>query len=335
MKALAPLGKAYAGLMAWRARLYRQGLFPSYRLPIPVISVGNLSLGGTGKTPFTLWLARRLLSLGHRPVILSRGYGRKSRGLVVVSAGAGPLVGPEVAGDEPYLLASRLPQALVVVGKDRYQAGLLAIQRFDATVAILDDGFQHLRLLRDLDLVLISPEASPETESVFPAGLLREGASALCRADILIISKANLFPNTEIKALKEYLNGLGLPVFKIFYQAVGLFDLSGRPVSWPRSPWGAFCGLARPEAFFDLLKAIGRPPAAELSFTDHHHYKGRDLRRLGKFLEEKGLSAFVTTEKDAVKLKTMKPSWPLYFLRLDLKVPKDLEEFIILKLSQP
>ncbi|MBA2849298.1 tetraacyldisaccharide 4'-kinase [Thermosulfuriphilus ammonigenes] len=333
MSPLHLLGRLYGRLMTIRANLYRRGFLRSYTLPVPVISVGNLSLGGTGKTPFTLWLARFLIRFGHRPVILSRGYRRRGRGTVVVSTGSGPLVTPELAGDEPHLLASRLSGALVVVDKDRYRAGALAISRLSASIALLDDGFQHLRLKRDLDIVLVSPETDPRREAIFPAGRLREPPAALSRADALIITKANLFPEEKVRGLEDYLASFGLPVFKLNYRVEGLYDLSGDPVAWPEPPWGAFCGLAQPSAFFALLESEGQKPAFRLSFPDHHRYSSRDLVRLGRALQQKGLRALITTEKDAVKLRSFEPELPIFCLRLDLEVAKDLEGFIIEKLK--
>ena len=258
--------------------LYDRGTLPARKLAAPTISVGNLSVGGSGKTPFVILLGELLKGRGVRFDILSRGYGRESKGVAVVEPGGSP----RQFGDEPLLMARRLGVP-VVVGEDRYQAGALAEEKIGAQMHILDDGFQHRALARDFDIVLVTPDDA--RDSLLPGGRLREPIAALQRADAVVLTSGadpQLFP-LDSKNIWRVRRGI-LPK-----------GVSAKPV--------AFCGIARPQNFFLQLRTAGIEPAAEAIFRDHHAYTERDIRDLLELRNSSEGDGFVTTEKDAINLE--------------------------------
>ena len=258
--------------------LYDRGTLPARKLGAPTISVGNLSVGGSGKTPFVILLGELLKGRGVTFDILSRGYGRASKGVGVVEPGGSP----RQFGDEPLLMARRLGVP-VVVGEDRYQAGALAEEKFGAQMHILDDGFQHRALARDFDIVLVTPDDA--RDSLLPRGRLREPMAALRRADAVVLTSGadpKAFP-LDGKNVWRVRRGI-LPK-----------DVPARPV--------AFCGIARPQNFFLQLRTAGIEPAAEAVFRDHHAYTERDIRDLLQLRNSSEGAGFVTTEKDAINLE--------------------------------
>ena len=272
---------ALAGLFGVAVRLrnalYDRGTLAQRRLDGPVVSIGNISVGGSGKTPFVLLLGSLLKERGVAFDILSRGYGRKSRGVLEVDPGGLPAQ----FGDEPLLMARRL-RVPVFVGEERYAAGLAAEKKFGTQLHLLDDGFQHRRLARDFDIVLVTPDDA--RDRLLPAGRLREPLSALRRADAIVLTSGAdpaAFPAGG-KAVWRARRGLEVK------------DVPPQPV--------AFCGIARPKNFFLQLRTAGIEPAAEAVFPDHHAYTERDLRDLLRVAEENQAGGFVTTEKDAVNL---------------------------------
>jgi len=268
-------------LLALRARekLFDAGFFKTRRLAHPVISIGNLTVGGTGKTPLTITLAEEVRKRGFRPVVLSRGYRRTSRGALIVSRGSGPLVPWEKAGDEPFLMAKRLVGiAAIVVGQSRYQAGRIAEQENLGDLFILDDGFQHRQLHRDFDLLTIDPQEWLESETLLPVGPWREPKSAIARADAACVQGGPSL-TLPIPAFNVRLDVDGLP----------LGALNGRAIT-------AFAGIAKPQRFFSTLESLGLHLVRRISFPDHHNFTDDDLRELNG-------STLVTTEKDAVKLE--------------------------------
>ena len=280
------LSRAFRFLVNTRDRLYQSGVLKTHRLDHPVISVGNLTVGGTGKTPLVILLAERFRDEGFRPVVLSRGYKRKGSGTVIVSNGNGPLVPWDVAGDEPFLIAKRAPGVSVVVGADRYAAGLIAQTQNLGNLFILDDGFQHRRLFRNVDLVTIDPAEWIAGERLLPSGRWREPKKALERADAAIVQES---PAT--------LSELPIPAFLIRTVFDGVYKGS-EPVeveSLKKRSVTAFAGIAKPDRFFSALENIGIPLAQRVQFRDHHMYTEADLKTLrGEIC--------ITTEKDAVRL---------------------------------
>jgi tetraacyldisaccharide 4'-kinase len=260
-----------------RNALYDRGLARAQRLSGPVVSIGNLSVGGSGKTPFVLLLGELLKARGLKFDILSRGYGRKTRGVALVE----PPGSPHDFGDEPLLLARRL-NVPVMVGEDRYAAGIFAEQKFGPQLHLLDDGFQHRSLARDFDIVLVTPEDA--RDRLLPAGRLRESLTALRRADAVVLTSAappEAFP-LEQKLIWRARRGI-VPT-----------NVPSRPV--------VFCGIARPKNFVAQLRTAGIEPVAEAFYRDHHAYTEQDIRDLQNLQQRSEADGFVTTEKDAVNL---------------------------------
>jgi tetraacyldisaccharide 4'-kinase len=309
---LAGLGAVYGGAMAVRADLYRRGLLARRRLPCTVVSVGNLTLGGTGKTPLTMELARRIRAMGWRVAVVSRGYrGRAEEGGAVVSDGRRLWLSAADAGDEPYLMARRLDGVPVVVGKDRWTAGMTAVARFSTQVAILDDGFQHLRLERDLDLLLFDARAPLGNGLVFPAGRLREPPRAARRCDAVVRMKRGADAVADDGA-----NLGGLTDRPHFTLALKAFPVEARFGEAPSPPAAAylagrrcvaFAGVADNACFFVDVGRLGGEVAASFGFRDHHPYRRADVDRLLAAARRTGARCLVTTAKDAVRLEAFGP----------------------------
>lgn len=266
----------------------------------PVISVGNLSVGGSGKTPVVAALARMLIDMGQRPAILSRGYARRrtNDGVVVVSDGTRVLEPVENSGDEPQMLARALPRVPVLVCADRHLAGRLAARQFDCTVMLLDDGFQHLTLGRNVD-VLVMP-ASDLDEAVLPSGRLREPLDAASSADCVLV------PGSDDDATRVAATFDRMPVFRVSNHYGPLRRIDESAPSGARVV--AVAGIARPERFFSALRGQGYELVRELRFPDHHWYSPGDLDRIGTIVKETGADGVVTTEKDAVRVAPQ-PGW--------------------------
>jgi tetraacyldisaccharide 4'-kinase len=274
---LNPLSAIY-GVVVWaRNALYDHGVLPGRRLLGPVVSVGNLSAGGSGKTPFVMLLATLLQAKGVKFDVLSRGYGRQSRGVLLVD----PAGLPKEFGDEPLLMARKL-QVPVIVGEDRYKAGEFAEAKFGAQLHLLDDGFQHRGLSRNFDIVLVTPQDA--TDRLLPTGRLRESLASLRRADTIVLASgaaAESFP-LEGKLVWRVRRGI----------APG--NVPPRPV--------VFCGIARPQNFLLQLRAANIEPVAEALYRDHHAYDEKDVRELLALKQKSDAGGFVTTEKDAINL---------------------------------
>jgi tetraacyldisaccharide 4'-kinase len=276
-----PLSSVYGGATALRNTFYDRQLLHSRTLQGPVISVGNISSGGSGKTPFVIMLGELLKSRGITFDVLSRGYGRATRGALLVDPGGLP----REFGDEPLLIARRL-QVPVIVGEDRYEAGRFAEKRFGARVHLLDDGFQHRRLARDFDIVLVTPDDA--RDRLLPAGRLREPLTALRRADAVVLSggaSPEAFPLAN-KTVWRVRRGI-------------VMQNSGQKIP---SRAVVFCGIARPQNFILQLRAAGIDPMAEAFFRDHHAYSEKDVRDLLELRKRSEAEGFITTEKDAVNL---------------------------------
>jgi tetraacyldisaccharide 4'-kinase len=319
--ALAPFSTLYGRALESRARLYRSGAFAAERAACPVISVGNLTFGGTGKTPFVEFLARRLRFEGRTPAIVSRGYGRRSKGVVVVSDGSGPLVGPDEGGDEPVAIARRVPGVPVIVGEHRAEAARAA-QGHGADLIILDDGFQHLALERDVDLLLLDAADPFGGGELPPRGRLREPLSALARADAVVFTRIDLAdPPREARAELARRNPEA-PVFTARIRPAGLWDERGSAVAETRLTsrrFVAVCGIANPASFRASLAELDLPAEELLAFPDHHRYGRRDLERIRQAADRTGSAWIATTEKDAVKLEG-RTTLPVVALRLEVEM---------------
>jgi tetraacyldisaccharide 4'-kinase len=319
--ALRPFSAAYGRVLETRARLYRSGALASERVSAPVISVGNLTFGGTGKTPFVEFLARRFLFEGRRPAVVSRGYGRSSKGVVVVSEGEGPRVGPEEGGDEPVAIARRVPGVSVVVGETRADAARAAIAR-GADLILLDDGFQHLALRRDVDLLLVDAADPFGGGRLPPDGRLREPLSAIARADAVVFTRIDR-GEPPAGALAEIARrNPRAPVFTARIRSAGLCDERGSPVAsslLAARRFVAVCGIANPGRFAQSIRELDLTAEEILTFPDHHAYRRRDLEAIRRAADASGGAWILTTEKDAVKLggKTL---LPLVTLRIEVEV---------------
>lgn len=308
------LSTIYGRVAQLRRSWYERDPSRRRRLARPVISVGNLVVGGAGKTPIVAAVARVLQQAGHRPAILSRGYGRKRRadGVVVVSDGVRVLVGAAESGDEPQMLARSLPGVPVLVAADRYLAGRLAEAQFDASVLLLDDGFQHLPLARTLDLLVVAEEDLHA--SVLPAGPLREPIAAAQSADAVLVygdGETATRIAAELKVAEAF-------TVRTRYGALAAIG-SGDPCA-EAARVVALAGIARPARFFDALRARGLDVAQTLSFRDHHWFTAADLERVAAAAHAAGAATVVTTEKDAVRLEALPRDRTLAWATLPMDV---------------
>jgi tetraacyldisaccharide 4'-kinase len=318
---LSPLSALYGKALTARAEWYASGRLESHALPRPSISVGNLTFGGTGKTPFVEFLGRRLRFEGWRPAILSRGHGRLSRGVVVVGAGEGPLVSPEDGGDEPVALARSTSGILVVVGEKRVDAARRAAD-LGADIFLLDDGFQHLAVRRDVNLLLLDARDPFGGGRLPPAGRLREPIAAARRADAFVFTRVDRrAPSPEAVETLSRIHP-DAPVFHARIRPSDLRDENGSPLgaaAFAERRHIAVCGVANPAEFAATLSELGLSPEERLEFRDHQRYGERQIARIRSAAERTGASLLVTTEKDAVKLVGKSPL-PIVTVRLAVEV---------------
>ncbi|MBZ5565673.1 MAG: tetraacyldisaccharide 4'-kinase [Acidobacteriia bacterium] len=303
---LRPLAAGFRLGVALRHAAYQRGWFKTRHLHRPVVSVGNLTVGGTGKTPLVAAIARILRKRGLAPSILTRGYGRRSRKpLVVLEPAATRSPEPCECGDEPALLARALPEVPMVICADRYRAGCVAEERFGVDVHLLDDGFQHLALARDIDIVVLDTTQEISDRALLPVGRLREPSSALKRADCVILTRLELGDPGPLEKQVRQINPLAA-IFHTMTQFVQLVDIeSGRiypPHALEGEPVLAFCGIGNPKAFFADLRKWGFSVVAEQTFPDHYRYGDADMEVIGMGFKKSGATALVTTEKDARNL---------------------------------
>jgi tetraacyldisaccharide 4'-kinase len=296
------------------------------RLSRPVVSVGNLTVGGSGKTPIVAALATLLASSGERPVILSRGYARKpsSDAVVIVSDGQQVLAAATESGDEPQMLARGLGGVPVVVGADRFAAGRLAQSRFDPTVFLLDDGFQHVQLARDVDLLVASTEDLED--AVLPVGRLREPLRAAVAADaVLVYGSSNdaqrvareLGVAQAFTVTREYGGLRSVTTAGAEAPALRKADAAEDPIDGTRVL--AVAGIARPDRFFSALQSQGREIVGEVRFRDHHWFTDKDVERIAVSARECEAEMVITTEKDAMRMATL-PSLPIPIAYLPMRV---------------
>ncbi len=308
----------YSLLAKLRRELYEKNFIKKKKLPKPVISVGNLSVGGTGKTPFTIYLSKLLQKYGYKVCVLSRGYRRKSKGTILVSDGKNIFVNWQESGDEPYLIA--LNNIPVVVSSSRYEAGLKALENFDVDIFILDDGFQHFQLYRDFDILLVDARKPFWEDKPLPFGRLRESVETYKYADILVVTKAK----NESKKLIQKLKTFEKPFFFAkevsnritdFENEYPLNFLNGKEIF-------VFSGLANNEQFFDyvanIAKQIGFKITGFKGFKDHFDYEKFSLPKANFYL---------TTEKDLVKIKNKLKG--VYALKYQFKLPEEFDKLIL------
>ena len=296
-----------------RAGAYDRGLLAVKHLPVPCISVGNLSVGGTGKTPLVAWLVEALSALGARPAVVSRGYGGSARGPERVTA-AGGVDAARRFGDEPTLLAARYPDVPVVVGRDRHAAGLLAVDPGGATVVVADDAFQHRRLARDIDIAVLDASRGLGNGCQLPAGPLRESPGSLARAGFVVLNRVGAA--SDLMGLRRLVAQLAprASLAEADFAFAGWRDArTGAPAELPAgAAVYAFSGIANPGSFRRTLEVLGVSVAGEEVFRDHHPYGAREIERLQRAAAASGAAAAVTTAKDAVRIPGWGGAVPLY-----------------------
>lgn len=319
------LSLVYGAVIKARVFLYGKSLLHSRELPCKVISVGNITVGGTGKTPMTLFIGRLLKEMDYKAAVLSRGYGGSGEGRsMILSRGDGPLYGPDQSGDEPYLIASKLQGIYVITGKDRFRSGMLACDSFNVDVAILDDGYQHLSLKRDLNILLVSPKTLNGNGYLLPRGELRESLETMNRADLIVV-KGDKDQHPEL-----------LDRLEVIIERDRLFFFQYKPVSFINQRDGknekldliegkrllAVCGIALPDSFIEAVIDLGGLVYKKMIFPDHYKYTTKDIEDIKKASSDVDL--IVTTEKDGVKLKRILPNGlDIYSLGIDIEITEE------------
>jgi tetraacyldisaccharide 4'-kinase len=315
----------YANAALFKRKLYQNKTYSTKKLPVPVISVGNLAVGGTGKTPMTIYLAKLLRRQNYSPAILSRGYGgdfEKKGG--IVSDGNSILADSILAGDEPLMMAKALSGIPVLVGRNRYQSGLWAVKEFGCNIVLLDDGFQHLRLYRDLNIVLLDAKRPIGNGHVLPRGILREPYCALSSAHTVVFTRTPLkrpsIPCKVAKYIKPHLRfWAGQKNYPYYYfdgvktgNLVNLSHLRGKKVY-------LFSGIARNDDFLHTLKMMGAKIMGHIRFGDHHRFSKQEIRDVMERANKTTSELIVTTEKDFTRI-AVPIQWTLPFLAIGVKM---------------
>lgn len=328
--ALSPLSRLYGVAMKARRDLYRRGLLRVREINVPVISVGNLTMGGTGKTPLVEWIADRLAAANRRVCILTRGYGRAHPNQrVVVSNGLEILSTAEQAGDEAFLLAESLQnRAAVISDANRGSAALWAIENLGSEILILDDGFQNLGVARNLDLVTIDATNPWGNGRLLPAGILRESPRELARADCIVLTRVD--ESDRIQELEREINELskGRPVFRARMKILGLRQVNAETDSRAAeeiksSIAAAFCGIGNPQSFFAQLRSAGYQLGHTQAFSDHQVYKQPDIDRVTRAAIAGGAEVLLTTAKDEVKLRSLRFDLPCYAVDVRIEIEEE------------
>ena len=338
---LGGFSRLYQRVVQIRLGLYRRRILRPQELGCPVVSVGNLTVGGTGKTPVAEMLARELQRRGRRVAILSRGYKSVPRPFMqrlrnklfrhldlfpprIVSDGKDVLLDSRRAGDEPHMLAKNLPGVCVLVDKDRVKSGLHALRHFESDILLLDDGLQYQRLRHGIDVVLIDRQSPFGNERLLPRGTLREPPANLSRASYIIVTKSGPEPDEVLLARLRTLN-----------RTAAIIECSHAPRHWEdlktgvKFPLGhlrgrhvgALSGIARPESFEEGVRQLGAVVEVSKAFADHHRFTKKEILRFLEWCDRRSLDALVTTEKDAVRFPDIdQPQVPMLFLRVEIEI---------------
>jgi tetraacyldisaccharide 4'-kinase len=320
---LTAMASTYRGLLGAREWLYARGVLHARALDCPVVSIGNLTVGGTGKTPAVELAVRTLVELGYRPGVLSRGYGRRGGGVQVVADAASIRLDAEEAGDEPFLLARRLPGVPVVVGPNRYEAGGVARARFGVTALVLDDGFQHRTLRKDLEIVMARAAQPWGNGRLLPGGPLREPVRGLARAHLVVATGAQRLEEAAEVSATVGAVAPGVPVLTAAHVLAECFESSAMRFV-PLATLGAgrliaFAGIGSPAGFRRTLAEARVRVVDFQEFPDHHWYTREELTGLDRRAAEIGADGFVTTEKDWVRLRPLPAlKHPVYVLSVRL-----------------
>lgn len=334
---LYPPAKLYELAVKARILAYQRGLLKTYHLRAPVISVGNLTVGGTGKTPCVAFIANYLRDAGHQVAILSRGYKRATQGRVEVSDGKEILCSARESGDEPFLLARSCPGVRVVVDQDRFAAGRWLEARARISVFILDDAFQHLRLARDLNLALIDATEPLKQARMVPFGRLREPLSGLRRADAVIVTRSDyLFDKPSLIETIEKQTQPNTPIFFAYHEMTRLRRLGSEEsvslAELAQQPVAAVSGIAKPERFNEDLRNAGLRIVVRRDFEDHHRYSAEEFAQIAREAQTALAQAIVVTEKDAANLSgemIRQSPLPIYAAQIEFQCQ---EEFALNRL---
>lgn len=322
---LLPITLLYFGIVYWRNLFYKYGFFISKELPCKVISIGNITTGGTGKTPTVIFLCELLKEKGHNVAILSRGYKRSSRGTLIVSKGSGPEKKWEETGDEPQLMALRLPWVPIVVDQNRYRGGLCLIKEFSPDIILMDDGFQHRAIVRDFDFVLINSNDSIDDHRLLPLGRLREPWNNIKRANALIITKVNW--NTIKPFLSKKVKEVGIPTFKSSSKISisRLFNnMDSNTSSSNYKKAYIVSGIGDTKSFHLATSKMGYDICGHSTFSDHFSFSQRDLNQVLIKTKNANADVILTTEKDWVKLQKVQINFPVIVIELKITIePKN------------
>ena len=315
---LLPLTLFYYGIIYFRNLFYRRGIFISKKLPCKVISIGNITTGGTGKTPTVIFLCKFLKAKGHSVAILSRGYKRSSKGTLIVSKGNGPEKKWQKTGDEPQLIALRLPWVPIIVDDNRHRGGLRLIKEFNPDIILLDDGFQHRAIKRDFDFVLVNSQDSIEDHKLLPSGRLREPWNNIKRADAIIITKVNW--NTKNKFLRKKIEKIGIPILES-YSNISISKLFNKKIinsNYKRAY--IVSGIGDTKSFHFATKSMGFNVCGYSAFSDHFSFSQKDINQILKNTKNLNADVILTTEKDWIKLQEIQIDFPVLVIELNITV---------------
>ena len=328
--ALTPLSAVYGVGIRLRNLFYRRGLLRTFAVDAPVISVGNLTTGGTGKTPLVQWIAEELATSGRRACVLTRGYARNSSGRVVVSDYTGVLSNVEEAGDEAFLLAQNLAgRVAVICDSDRVAAARWAIEHLQSDVFVLDDAFQYQRIKRQLNILTIDATNPWGNGTLLPAGNLREPVSELQRAGCIVITRADVAEDLDQLLAQIRQRVPHVPLFTSRVRTAAIDSLTTnstcKSLTDSKAPVMAFCGVGNPTAFFALLRRDGWELTHTREFRDHHKYTQRDIDRIVQEALKRNANCILTTQKDAVKLSTLAFDIPCYVVDISVEIDNAAE----------
>lgn len=319
---LFPLALFYWGMIFWRNVFYKYGFFVTRKLPAPVISIGNITVGGTGKTPMVIALANTLQNEGYRPAIISRGYGRTSTGPVEVN---NTLSWNDI-GDEPAIMAKQTKNIPIIVDENRFRGGMILYQKYKPNIFLLDDGFQHRSIYRDLDIVLINSKDSSRDHKLLPYGLLREPWDQMKRADIVISSKNNISKMSPY--LKRRLGALKKPLLfsrlKFGQHLISITHQEENISNMHHKSAFLFSGLGDNQSFIKSVESIGLTIIDQFLFSDHHQYDKQDFTLIESRFNKSGADYILTTEKDMIKLGELWNQLPIFYLPAETTIPKGL-----------
>ena len=315
-----PLSLLYQIILFIRKKFYIINFLKTKSLPCKVISVGNITVGGSGKTPTVEYLSKLLQSKGKKVGIISRGYGRNSKKTLIVTDGKTKPKTWETFGDEPYLLAQKLDNVPIIVGKSRYKAGTKMIEKFNPDVIIMDDGFQHISLSRDLDIVLINSKDTQTTHRLIPAGLLREPISNLSRADLVVLTKTNIHEPSDY--LIKIIENVKCPTINNKIELDNMLiningDLNNLEIINSKNVY-IFSALGDHEGFEKIMEKTGAIVVGHDKYPDHYIYTPDDLINIKENANKNGANFIITTEKDIVKIKEYNSKMSLYAVRMKM-----------------